>query len=91
MTATLIQLDLAARACPLEAAGSVFALLMAIENLSGSLSTGLGGWAYERAAGRWGAMTSFYLLVFIGSAFTATSGLLLPALRRAADDGQSKR
>ena len=34
MTATLIQLDLAARTCPPETAGTVFALLMALENLS---------------------------------------------------------
>jgi MFS family permease len=87
MIATLIQLDLAARACPREAAGTVFALLMAIENLSGSLSTGLGGWAYETAAGRWGAMTSFHLLVFIGATLTAMSWLLLPLVRRAEDDG----
>ena len=60
MMATLIQLDLAARACPPEAAGTVFALLMALENLAGSLSTGLGGWAYARGVERWGAMTSFY-------------------------------
>ena len=90
MTATLIQLDLAARACPPEAAGTVFALLMALENLSGSLSTGLGGWAYARGLELWGAMVSFYLLVFIGAAFTAMSWLLLPLLWRAEDDGRSK-
>ena len=54
MMATLIQLDLAARACPPEAAGTCFALLMALENLAGSLSTGLGGWAYEEGCRRWG-------------------------------------
>ena len=54
MTATLIQLDLAARACPPEAAGSVFAILMALENLAAATSTGLGGWCYERGVGLWG-------------------------------------
>jgi hypothetical protein len=43
MTATLIQLDLAARSCPPEAAGTVFATLMALENFAASLSTWLGG------------------------------------------------
>ena len=43
MTATLIQLDLAARTCPAEVAGTIFALLMSLENLATSLSTWLGG------------------------------------------------
>jgi MFS family permease len=85
MTATLIQLDLAARACPPEAAGTVFALLMAMENLSASLSIGLGAWTYAWGLELWGATTSFYLLVFIGSTFTAMSWLLLPMLRQVED------
>ena len=80
MTATLIQLDLAARACPLEAAGTIFALLMALENLAGSLSTGLGGWAFEVSVARLGAMTAFYLLVLVGAVSTAMSWLILPKL-----------
>ena len=87
MTATLIQLDLAARACPLEAAGTVFALLMALENLAGSLSTGLGGWAYARGLERWGATTSFQLLVLIGATFTASSWLILPRPRAVEAEG----
>src|SRR5262249_15086005 len=47
MTATLIQLDLAARTCPTVTAGTVFALLMALENLSASTSTWLGGVLYD--------------------------------------------
>jgi len=81
MTATLIQLDLAARACPPEAAGSVFAILMATENLAAATSTGLGGWLYERGGELWGAPASFRILVGIGAAFTASSWLLLPAIR----------
>ena len=88
MIATLIQLDLAARACPLEAAGTIFALLMALENLAGSLSTGLGGWAFERGAGRWGATTAFYLLVSIGAASTAMSWMLLPRLGPIESEGR---
>ena len=86
MTATLIQLDLAARACPPEAAGSVFALLMAVQNLAAATSTVLGGWCYERWLGRWGATTSFRVLVVVGAATTAASWLLLPLLRRAEGD-----
>ena len=82
MLATLIQLDLAARACPPEAAGTCFALLMALENLAASLSTGLGGWAYAKGGELWGLTTSFCLLVLIGAAFTASSWLLLPGLSR---------
>ena len=81
MMATLIQLDLAARACPPEAAGCVFAILMALENLAASLSTGLGGWAYERGAVLWGADASFRVLVGVGAGFTAASWALLPLLR----------
>lgn len=62
LTATLIQLDLAARACPPEAAGSVFALLMALENLAAAASTALGGWCFERGSGLWGPAASFRAL-----------------------------
>ena len=82
MVATLIQLDLAARACPPEAAGTGFAFLMALENLAASLSTGLGGWAYAEGCRRWGSMMAFAMLVLLGSACTASSWLLLPTLRR---------
>ncbi len=82
MTATLIQLDLAAQACPPEAAGTVFASLMALSNLSMSLSTWLGGAWYERGEARWGSVTSFRVLVLVGSAFTAGCWLIVPALPR---------
>jgi Na+/melibiose symporter-like transporter len=81
MLATLIQLDLAARVCPPGAAGTSFAFLMALENLAGSLSTGLGGWAYAIGCELWGPGMSFSLLVMIGAAFTGSSWLVLPTLR----------
>jgi MFS family permease len=83
MTATLIQLDLAARACPPEAAGGVFATLMALENLASALATALGGWCYEAWSGPWGEEAAFRLLVGLGAATTAASWLLLPSARPA--------
>lgn len=81
MTALLIQLDLAARACPPRAAGTVFATLMALSNLSYSLSTGVGGSLYDLFAARWDKPTSFSALVLIGAACTAACWLLAPLLR----------
>ena len=89
MIATLIQLDLAAVACPPEAAGTCFALLMALENLASSLASGLGGWAYAEGYGRWGPSTAFSLLVLIGATTTASSWLLLPGLTRL--DAEARR
>jgi MFS family permease len=83
MTATLIQLDLAARVCPPETAGTVFALLMALENLSASVSTWLGGVLYDAGKPRWGSRGSFQVLVVIGSALTACCWLLVPWLEGA--------
>ena len=82
MTATLIQLDLAARTCPPETAGTVFAVLMALENLSASASTWLGGVLYDEGRNRWGSRGSFQVLVLIGSALTACCWLVVPLLTR---------
>ncbi len=80
MTATLIQLDLAASSCPPAAAGTVFATLMALENLAASLSTVLGGVCYESGTAHWGTRGSFLALVGLGAAFTAGCWFLLPWL-----------
>jgi MFS family permease len=82
MTANLIGLDLAARACPPESAGTVFALLMALSNFSQSLSVWLGGEWYDRGIAWWGGQVSFNILVGVGAAFTAGCWLLWPILRR---------
>jgi predicted MFS family arabinose efflux permease len=92
MTATLIQLDLAAQSCPPEAAGTVFALLMAIDNLAASLGTWLGGVWYDRGAELWGARASFQALLIIGASATACCWLIVPLLPRSvlgARDGPS--
>jgi MFS family permease len=83
MTATLIQLDLAAQVCPPRTAGTVFALLMSLTNLGLSLSFGAGGWLYEHGLDWWGTRTaSFNVLVGIGAATTAACWCLVPWLRR---------
>lgn len=83
MTATLIQLDIAAQTCPPRVAGTVFALLMAISNLALNISMDLGGQWYDDWAARWDSRTAFNLLVAVGAAFTACCWLLVPWL---ADD-----
>jgi MFS family permease len=80
MTATLIQLDLAARACPPELAGTLFAILMSLENLGASVSTGLGGLLYDQGVDRWGSRRAFEALVLVGAAFTTGCWLLVPFL-----------
>jgi hypothetical protein len=82
MIATLIQLDLAARACPPAVAGTVFASIMALENLGASASTWLGGLLYQSGLERWGPRLSFQVLVVVGSASTACCWLLVPLLPR---------
>jgi hypothetical protein len=81
-TASLIQLDLAARACPPEVAGTAFATLMALENLATTLATGLGGDWYQRGIRLWGPHGSFRVLLVVGAAFTAACWLLVPLLPR---------
>lgn len=80
MTATLIQLDLAARVCPPETAGTTFALLMAISNLSYSLSASLGGSIYQSVAMQLDETRAFQCLVGLGAASTACCWLVVPLL-----------
>lgn len=83
---TLIQLDLAARICPTESAGTIFALLMAISNTGVTASIwASGGWydwlASPAALG--GRDAAFDALVAIGAAFTAGCWLIVPLMKRA--------
>jgi MFS family permease len=87
MTANLVLMDLAARICPVENAGTMFALLMAIQNIGLTASTAVGGQFYEAGQQWWGARTSFNVLVGIGAATTACCWLLVPWLRRQAGVG----
>ena len=73
MIIQLTFLDLAARACPKQAEGTFFALLMSVYNGGVQLSQITGGWLYD-----W---VGFTRLIFISAAFTALCWLLVPLLR----------
>lgn len=80
MTGTLIQLDLAARVCPPEVSGTLFALLMSLSNLGVSLAEAAGGWLYDVWTKQWGAHAAFDGLVVVGTLTTAACWLLMPWL-----------
>jgi predicted MFS family arabinose efflux permease len=82
MTGTIIQLDLAAQLCELETAGTTFALLMALTNLSVSMSIYLGGWLYDRLAADRHFTFAFETVVAIGALSTCCCWLLMPWIRR---------
>jgi MFS family permease len=82
MTATLTQLDLAARACPPLAAGTLFAALLAASNFSGSAATWLAGWLYDEWQGAAGARAAFNRLILLGVACKAGCWAFLALLPR---------
>ncbi len=82
MTATLIQVQLAARACPTAAVGTIFALVMALSNIASSLATWAGGYLYEQGIAWWGHTVSFQVLLIVGACCTATCWLVMPFLPR---------
>lgn len=73
LIAQLAFLDLAARACPKEAEGTFFALLMSIFNLGMKGSAIVGGWLYTTVG--------YTGLVLISAAFTAAAWLLVPLMK----------
>ena len=79
MTGMLIQLDVAARLVPVEVAATVFASLMALTNLAGSLSEALGGYVYEKLGA---GPTAFDAVVVLSVVCAASCWLLLPRLKR---------
>lgn len=79
MTANMIQCDLAAQACPLHAAGTIFGGFMAVCNISTLLATSAGGFCYQWAVDWWGPDGGFKALLILGSAFTL---LAWPVARR---------
>ena len=94
MTGCMIQVDLAARVCPPEATGTLFALLMATCNMGTAISTWFGGVLYRFGADRFRTKSSFCLLIGVGSLFTMGCWLIvrfLPAslLTSSADRAES--
>lgn len=82
MWGTLVQLDLAARVCRAESAGTTFATLMALSNTGMFAGIYLGGTWYEGLSLYFGGASYAYgVLVIIGGLFTAACWLLVPALR----------
>lgn len=73
MTASMIIVDLAARACPIEAAGTLFALFMATCNISSAITTYLGGHIYQSASDHWGPEQAFSIVVALGGLGCASS------------------
>lgn len=73
LIAQLAFLDLAARACPKEAEGTFFALLMSVFNLGVKGSAIVGGWLYTTVGYHW--------LVVISAIFTAAAWLLVPLVK----------
>jgi MFS family permease len=82
-TATLIQLDLAARIVPTQSAATLFAILMSISNTGMSAAYAAGGWWYDDLASAFAGNrhAAFDCLVAIGAAFTASCWLLVPVMR----------
>lgn len=74
----LAVLDLAARACPVRAAGTVFALLMSTLNLGASSGGIFGGWLYEFAG--------FPPLILVSALGTALCWLIVPFVREPGED-----
>lgn len=86
-TGLLVQLDLAARVCPTQSAGTIFALLMALSNSGTTAGIYLGGGWYDALTTAFGSRTSAYhILVAIGAAFTAGCWLLVPLMKWAGSD-----
>ncbi len=73
MLATLAFLDLAAKACPKQAEGTFFALLMSINNAGVQGSQIIGGWLY--------GSVGYSNLILISAGFTALCWLIVPFVR----------
>jgi predicted MFS family arabinose efflux permease len=82
MTGLIVQLDLAARVCELETAGTTFAILMSISNFAVSMSMFAGGQMYDGIAAWQDNTTAFNVVVGVGALFTCGCWLLTPAIRR---------
>jgi MFS family permease len=69
-------LSLAADYCPKGSEGFVFATLMSVSNISGSLADNVGSYLYEHAF-----QNRLYPLIIVSAAFTAFAFVLVPLLK----------
>ena len=91
MTGMMVQLDLAARVCEIETAGTTFALLMSLSNFAVGLSTSLGGQIYDVAGATDEHYTfAFNVVVGIGALFTCVLLVLVPTIRRHCGNGSAR-
>ena len=83
MTGNLVQLDLVARVCPLRAAGTTFALLMGLTNLSLLAANFVGTQLYGVLSTHAGdPTTAFNLLALVGALTNAACWLVVPLLKK---------
>jgi hypothetical protein len=83
-TATMSQLDLSARVCPPRLAGTGFALLMAVSNVSSLIAVWLGGLLYEHWLTHYGSHFAWSGVLVLGTAISILSWLCIPLFQRAA-------
>jgi predicted MFS family arabinose efflux permease len=83
MFAQLAFLDLAAKACPRQAEGTFFALLMSVYNIGASGSEFVGSWLYDQIGYSW--------LIVVSAAFSALCWLLVPLVRAEEVEARSLR
>lgn len=88
LASSLVQLDMAARFCPPKTAGTVFAALMSLINLSVTSSSVVGGNLYERWSETLGPAQSFTVLVCVGAGVTALCWVLHWAVPLAPRNGE---
>jgi MFS family permease len=82
MLGTLVQLDMAARVCKVESAGTTFAALMALSNTGTNLGILVGGNCYDWLGLQFGSTSIAYsLLVLLGTLSAAACWLLVPAMK----------
>lgn len=72
--ALLGSLEIAARVCPIGAAGTAYALLLSVANLATTFAGISGGWLYDRGI-------TFSSLVIISAVFTSLCWFLIPLLK----------
>ena len=82
----MVQFDLCARCCPPRFAGTLFASLMALSNLSLIASDWIGGAMFDTLDALIGHEMTYQLLIIIGSSFSLLCLILVPVIEAAMAD-----